>query len=77
MSPQEPGDGHVQVHGPDSGRLTPVGDLTDVEDDVAGFRGAGQAIEVIAITMAVYLAISLAVSFGMSAWNRAVTPPAR
>jgi len=51
-------------------------------DLVAVFSGTtlnqtGQAIEVIAITMAVYLAISLAMSLGMSAWNRAVTPPAR
>jgi len=32
----------------------------------------GQAVEVIAITMAVYLAISLAIAFGMGRYNRAV-----
>ena len=32
----------------------------------------GQAVEVIAITMAIYLAISLAISFGMNRYNRAV-----
>lgn len=32
----------------------------------------GQAVEVIAITMSVYLAISLAISFGMNRYNRAV-----
>jgi general L-amino acid transport system permease protein len=51
-------------------------------DLVAVFAGTtlnqtGQAIEVIAITMAVYLAISLAVSAAMNLWNWAVTPPAR
>jgi len=32
----------------------------------------GQAVEVIVITMAVYLAISLAIAFGMGGYNRAV-----
>jgi general L-amino acid transport system permease protein len=32
----------------------------------------GQAVEVIAITMAVYLAISLAIAAGMNLYNRAI-----